>query len=102
MTDTSGSKLYITVAFLSGAILALTIKDVIHHRLKAAKDKEDATTPKAERQPPPIVDGIEGTIGNTHLMRIRSLSEATGCEILAKVEVRSIVELIQYADVGSS
>lgn len=33
-----------------------------------------------------IVDGIEGTIGNTPLVRIRSLSEATGCEILAKAE----------------
>ncbi|KAL1841255.1 hypothetical protein VTJ49DRAFT_7257 [Mycothermus thermophilus] len=33
-----------------------------------------------------IVDGIEGTIGNTPLIRIRSLSEATGCTILAKAE----------------
>ncbi|GBF63205.1 cysteine synthase [Trichophyton mentagrophytes] len=37
-------------------------------------------------QPPPIVDGIEGCIGNTPMVRIRSLSEATGCEILAKAE----------------
>ena len=34
-----------------------------------------------------IVDGIEGTIGNTPLIRIKSLSEATGCEILGKAEV---------------
>ncbi|CAG8473460.1 8717_t:CDS:2 [Cetraspora pellucida] len=33
-----------------------------------------------------IVDGVLGLIGNTPLMRIKSLSEATGCEILAKVE----------------
>lgn len=33
-----------------------------------------------------IVDGIEGTIGNTPLIKIRSLSEATGCIILAKAE----------------
>ena len=33
-----------------------------------------------------IVDGIEGLIGNTPLVRIRSLSEATGCVILAKAE----------------
>jgi cysteine synthase A len=32
------------------------------------------------------VDGIEGAIGNTPLIRIRSLSEATGCTILAKAE----------------
>ena len=33
-----------------------------------------------------IVDGVEGTIGNTPLIKIRSLSEATGCIILAKAE----------------
>ena len=36
-----------------------------------------------------IVDGVEGLIGNTKLVRIRSLSIATGCEILAKAEVRT-------------
>ncbi|MCJ1415562.1 hypothetical protein MMC32_001894 [Xylographa parallela] len=33
-----------------------------------------------------IGDGIESTIGNTPLIRIRSLSEETGCEILGKAE----------------
>ncbi|KAK3336450.1 cysteine synthase-like protein [Cercophora scortea] len=33
-----------------------------------------------------IVEGIEGCIGNTPLVHIRSLSEATGCVILAKAE----------------
>jgi len=36
-----------------------------------------------------IVDGVEGLIGNTKLVRIRSLSIATGCEILAKAEVHT-------------
>lgn len=31
-------------------------------------------------------DGFSGSIGNTPLIRIRSLSEATGCEILGKAE----------------
>ncbi|KAH8592089.1 tryptophan synthase beta subunit-like PLP-dependent enzyme [Bisporella sp. PMI_857] len=35
---------------------------------------------------PPIPEGIEGCIGNTPLFKIRSLSEATGCTILAKAE----------------
>ncbi|KAJ3343639.1 hypothetical protein HDU93_007520 [Gonapodya sp. JEL0774] len=35
---------------------------------------------------PKIVDGIEGLVGNTPMVRIRSLSEETGCEILAKAE----------------
>ncbi|KAH8905893.1 cysteine synthase 2 [Coniochaeta sp. PMI_546] len=34
----------------------------------------------------PVADGIEGCIGNTPLIKIRSLSEATGCIILAKAE----------------
>ena len=34
-----------------------------------------------------IKEGIEGCIGNTPLIRIKSLSEATGCDILAKAEV---------------
>ncbi|CAD6884874.1 unnamed protein product [Tilletia controversa] len=33
-----------------------------------------------------IVKGVEGLIGNTPLMRINSLSDATGCEILGKAE----------------
>ncbi|KAF4629611.1 hypothetical protein G7Y89_g8533 [Cudoniella acicularis] len=35
---------------------------------------------------PEIPDGIEGCIGNTPLFKIKSLSEATGCVILAKAE----------------
>lgn len=35
-----------------------------------------------------IGEGIESTIGNTPLIRIKSLSEETGCEILGKAEVR--------------
>jgi cysteine synthase A len=34
----------------------------------------------------PIAEGIEGIIGNTPLFKIKSLSEATGCTILAKAE----------------
>jgi len=33
-----------------------------------------------------IVSGVEGMIGNTPLVRIRSLSDLTGCEILGKAE----------------
>lgn len=37
-----------------------------------------------------IKAGIEGCIGNTPLIKIKSLSDATGCEILAKAEVNLI------------
>lgn len=35
-----------------------------------------------------IPEGIAACVGNTPLFKIRSLSEETGCEILAKAEVR--------------
>ncbi|KAI1319380.1 hypothetical protein EDD11_004246 [Mortierella claussenii] len=41
--------------------------------------------PKTE-QNSQICDGVAGLIGNTPMVRIKSLSEATGCEILAKAE----------------
>ncbi|KAJ3142106.1 hypothetical protein HDU90_004379 [Geranomyces variabilis] len=37
-----------------------------------------------------IRDGVAGLIGNTPLFRINSLSEATGCEILAKAEFMNV------------
>ena len=37
---------------------------------------------------PIILQGIESCIGNTPLFKIKSLSDATGCEILGKAEVR--------------
>lgn len=36
-----------------------------------------------------VKQGIEGCIGDTPLIRIKSLSEYTGCEIFAKAEVGS-------------
>jgi len=35
---------------------------------------------------PPFVSGVLGAIGNTPLIRLRRLSEATGCNILGKAE----------------
>ena len=35
---------------------------------------------------PPIADGIGAAVGHTPLIRLRRLSEATGCEILGKAE----------------
>ncbi|PTY05996.1 cysteine synthase A [Verrucomicrobia bacterium LW23] len=34
----------------------------------------------------PVYRGVEGHVGNTPLLRLRGLSELTGCEILAKAE----------------
>ncbi|KAG0000301.1 hypothetical protein BGZ80_003525 [Entomortierella chlamydospora] len=50
-----------------------------------SNDKLISSSPKADRSSS-ICDGVAGLIGNTPMMRIKSLSEATGCEILAKAE----------------
>ncbi|KAJ1505760.1 S-sulfocysteine synthase, partial [Coelomomyces lativittatus] len=34
----------------------------------------------------PLVEGFSGAVGNTPLIRLSSLSELTGCEILGKAE----------------
>lgn len=41
---------------------------------------------RQQQQLPPAVDSVLGAIGNTPLIRIASLSEQTGCEILGKAE----------------
>ncbi|KAK9765000.1 Cysteine synthase 2 [Basidiobolus ranarum] len=67
----------IILGFLLGVSATWLATQLWSHRNTPKKSK------KAEKH---IVDGVEGLIGNTPLMRIKSLSEATGCEILAKAE----------------
>ncbi|KAF2754069.1 transmembrane protein [Pseudovirgaria hyperparasitica] len=82
------NRLYIISSFVLGIVLTLGFKDlypdlqhhfrICHHvTLPAPRDIAAAEE---------IKDGIEGCIGNTPLIRIKSLSDATGCEILAKAE----------------
>ena len=49
----------------------------------ASKTKTTLSTPP---QPPPLMPDILSSIGNTPMMRVVSLSEATGCDILIKCE----------------
>ncbi|KAF2808540.1 PALP-domain-containing protein, partial [Mytilinidion resinicola] len=103
------SRLYLAGAFALGVLLTLGYKDVypdLERRFRARrrksrvyKDSEsivdasnrlilrDLSNPAALHLPEgDIREGIEGCIGNTPLIKIKSLSEATGCEILAKAE----------------
>lgn len=96
------SRAYIGTAFVAGALLTLGVKEILYPRLEQhlrnSRRESQATitlrdltkedeVPTSRSGPPAIVDGIEGCIGNTPLFRIKSLSEATGCEILGKAEV---------------
>lgn len=91
-------------SFVAGVLVTVALTE-IYHRYQLQQQPQTptstteqsatrSTTPEDEKLlasvrhgPPAIVDGVEGCIGNTPLFRIKSLSEATGCEILAKAEV---------------
>lgn len=100
------SRLFIGTAFVAGVLFTVGFNQFLYpkvelrlrqHGFKGPKDSSQATPSEAlvaRPGPPAIVDGIEGCIGNTPLFRIKSLSEETGCEILAKAEVRT--SLILY------
>ncbi|KAL4798286.1 tryptophan synthase beta subunit-like PLP-dependent enzyme [Aspergillus venezuelensis] len=98
---TEHSRIYIGSAFLAGVVLSIAFKDLFYpeieerireyrdaRRLQSSSSAQDTSTEGlvARHGPPAIVEGIEGCIGNTPLFRIKSLSDATGCEILAKAE----------------
>lgn len=68
--------LLLSAGLAAGALLTLAVQKL------AQPAKPQALTED-------IRDGIEDCIGNTPLIRIKSLSEATGCEILGKAEVRN-------------
>lgn len=100
---TSYPRLYVTAAFVAGILLTLGFKDFypdLERRFRrrrrtvvvqdglgkvALTDNTDGSVSTALE--PTILEGIEACIGNTPLIKIKSLSEATGCEILAKAEV---------------
>ena len=84
------SAVYIGTAFVAGVSLALVCREVLyaHGQHEKSADSRPASHALVARSgPPAIVEGIQGCIGNTPLFRIKSLSDETGCEILAKAEV---------------
>lgn len=106
------TKFYVIGAFFLGAVLTVAYNkhgsnsrehfehapsEVQRRKLlsRLAKDDEfellkttlGAKELSLEKRAGSIKEGIEGCIGNTPLIKIKSLSEYTGCEILAKAEV---------------
>lgn len=73
--------------FTTGVLFTLLSLQHFGRKTSSTSRKDDEYYDYGRCGPPRIVDGIEGCIGNTPLLRIKSLSEATGCEILAKAEV---------------
>lgn len=99
-------KLYAITAFVAGIILTLGYKDFYPdlewrfwrrrraHRTIAGAGLDDSGGINLEDHETNGVttiefpEGIEACIGNTPLFKIKSLSRETGCDILAKAEVR--------------
>jgi cysteine synthase A len=57
-------------------------RDDSHASVNESSDAGPSAPPKVTIHRPGVVSGVQGLIGNTPLMRIESLSELTGCEIL--------------------
>lgn len=96
----------IGIAFFAGILLTLGFKDFypdleIRYRRRRGRGRRDSPplgkygtpvqmeedTGSGDKLPTPLVlEGVEDLIGNTPLFRIKSLSGATGCDILAKAE----------------
>lgn len=100
------SKYYISGAFVLGAVVALGLQSLQHHGRQASEHQQEQhqialrrlskindldilkkSLSNIEIASGNIKEGIEGCIGDTPLIKIKSLSDATGCEILAKAEV---------------
>lgn len=93
------NRIFIGGAFLAGVLVTIAIKELHRQQfgtapttqtkqLSSSSHDEDLLS-SVRSGPPSIVEGVEMCIGNTPLFRIKSLSDETGCEILAKAEVRT-------------
>lgn len=104
MTDYRRQQFIIAAAFIAGVTITIGVSRLNQFTRRSSSllprprnptllsDKaiqDDALPDKIQRQTSEedIREGIEGCIGNTPLFKIKSLSEATGCEILMKAEV---------------
>ncbi|KAJ2760873.1 Cysteine synthase 2 [Coemansia sp. BCRC 34490] len=71
--------------FMAVAVAAATIGCRMLVPQPAAR-RDRGKSGKRQTQPMEIKEGVAGLIGNTPMMRINSLSEATGCTVLGKCE----------------
>ncbi|KAK3073868.1 Cysteine synthase 2 [Teratosphaeriaceae sp. CCFEE 6253] len=70
---------------LPGQADYVRLEDHTRKSSKVITDRQDSRRTH-DRDDDSLPAGVEGLIGNTPLVKLRALSEATGCEILAKAE----------------
>ncbi|RIA79016.1 tryptophan synthase beta subunit-like PLP-dependent enzyme, partial [Glomus cerebriforme] len=87
-TNPNNTSQQLIYGLLIGVILTLSTNSFINWWKRKNQDNKNAHELKSpsDIRSQDIADGIEGLIGNTPLMKIKSLSDATGCEILGKAE----------------
>ncbi|GAA5801148.1 cysteine synthase-like protein [Helicostylum pulchrum] len=86
ITPTCATSKALIVGLLSGAALTVLLTGLFTKvSNKKHKDQENQVNVE-EHVETEIVDGVAGLIGNTPLMKIKSLSDATGCLVLGKAE----------------
>ncbi|BGP56060.1 Cysteine synthase 2 [Rhodotorula sphaerocarpa] len=83
-----GAKRSLVVGFTLGFSLSLSLTGLALYALDAWRRslRRAAAKRTIEIRGDEVIDGVEGLIGNTPLIRIRSLSEALGVDILGKCE----------------
>lgn len=74
-----------TAYFIAGALICTTFYHSYACHVEEKKQKGTKAAVEKVKEDD-IKDGISSAIGNTPLIRIKSLSDATGCEILGKAE----------------
>ncbi|KAJ0571582.1 putative cystathionine beta-synthase [Helianthus annuus] len=74
------------IAIIASLSLSLYSLYLLTNRRRAIPHSKHKTLITTHNNKQPKRNGIVGAIGNTPLIRINSLSDATGCEILAKAE----------------
>lgn len=109
------TKLLTASAFVAGVLVCLGFKDFYPdlewrflwrrrtNRMRAGAGLQNTekigledheTFPKEGPLKTDVPEGIEACIGKTPLFKIKSLSEFTGCDILAKAEVATVREFV--------
>lgn len=103
------SSIWITIAFTTGVLLTLGFKDFypdLERRFLRGRRSHTEKVQDSDDEPQQdsielrryesaadasqrgkFANGLEGSIGNTPMFRLKVLSEATGCDILVKAEV---------------
>ncbi|KAI8971649.1 tryptophan synthase beta subunit-like PLP-dependent enzyme [Mycotypha africana] len=92
--STTSTNKAVFIGILTGSVLTVLASGIFRY-LRQGERNSDGDITDTEKQNeqdqqqqlyPQYVEGVDGLIGNTPLMKIRSLSEATGCLILGKAE----------------